>query len=263
MRNMLIAEKICTVDRSDLKYIQNPYGSSPTAVVQAMVGTYATAAWTLTEDALTVVDEIYVAEHIYDFEAVTSNFNLFASRADEMMYAVKAKLDYYVLNGLCEAGTGTYDTPAGGFTTAANWNVILSALLSKVAGYADVYRGLFLVLENSDLVGVIQSQMASGFNFADAALNNGFVSNQAGVDIYVVRDSTFADATIGTLGAVTNSGHRVFGVKNVATYASPRGLQYEEKSVSAKTGKECVVVGYVGFKLWTTKASLIIDITIK
>jgi hypothetical protein len=61
---------------------------------------------------------------------------------------------------------------------------------------------------------------------------------------------------------VTNAGHRVFGVKNVATYASPRGIKVEEKGVSGKTGKEVVVYGYCGFKLWTTKASLVVDITL-
>lgn len=262
LRNLLIAEKICLVDRSDSNYIHNPYASSPTAVVQAKVGTYATAAWTVTDDSLTVVDEIYVAEHIYDFEAVTAQFDLFANRMDNMMYSVAAKLDYYVLNGLCEAATGTLDTPSGGFTTAANWPIILSNIISQSAGYADIYNGYFLVVENTDIVGIVQSQFNTGYSFADAALRNGLLTSQGGVDIYVVRSGTFADATIGTLGAVTNSGHRVAGVKNMATYASPRGLQYEEKSVSAKTGKEVVAMALVGFKLWTPKAGLVIDITI-
>ena len=58
-------------------------------------------------------------------------------------------------------------------------------------------KGMFLVVENSDLVGILQSQMASGFNFSDMALRNGLVSTQLGVDIYVVRDGTFA-LTIGS-----------------------------------------------------------------
>jgi hypothetical protein len=39
-------------------------------------------------------------------------------------------------------------------------------------------------------------------------------------------------------------------------------MQYEEKSVSGKTGKEIVVFCLVGFKLWAQKASLIVDITL-
>jgi len=82
-----------------------------------------------------------------------------------------------------------------------------------------------------------------------------------GIDIHVVRTSTFVTATLGTLTAV-NSGHRLFGVKGVATYAAPRGLQYEEKGVSGKTGKEIVVSAICGAKCWAPKATLLVDITL-
>lgn len=259
---MLVAEKICTVDRTESKYIENPYQTAATAVVQAVVGTYATTATTTTDDNLTVADEVYAAEHIYDFENALAHFDLFAARVDDMTYAVAAAIDKFVLNVILEEGTGSYSTPAGGFTTAANWNVILANLLSKFAGYAESFKGQYLVVENTDLVGIVQSQMANGFNFADAALNNGFVSNQAGIEIYVVRSGTFADYTAGSFGAVTNSGHRLAGVKGQSVYAAPRGIQYDEKSVSAKTGKEIIVWGYVGAHTWVPKQGLVIDITI-
>jgi hypothetical protein len=190
---------------------------------------------------------------------------LFANRTDEQNYAVAYAIDYSVLNQLCEDGTGTYTTPAGGFTTAANINVIMSNLISKVSGYADTYKGLFLVLENTDIVGFVQAQATNGFSFADAALKNGWFTNYMGVDLYVVRSGTFVTAAIGTRTGgttITNSGHRVFGVKNVATYASPRGIRFDEKDVTLKTGKEVVTWGYIGFKLWTPKAALIVDITL-
>lgn len=260
LRNMLVAEKICQVDRSDLKTLQNPYGSQASATVQAIAGTYTPAEYTLTDDTLTVNNEVIVAEHIYDFESSLSQFDLFASRFDEQTYAVAVKIDRFVLNNLCEDGTGAYTTPAGGFT-AANVNTILSNLGGKLAGYADVYKGLFLVIENTDVPGFIEAQMTSGFSFADSALNNGFLTSQAGFDIYVVRTGTFASETLGTT-TYTNSGHRVAGVKGVATYASPRGLKFEEKQVSGKTGMETVTFGYIGFKLWAPKTDLIIDITL-
>ncbi|MFP5260988.1 MAG: hypothetical protein ACLGJB_03680 [Blastocatellia bacterium] len=261
LRNALVAEKICEVDRSDAKTIQTPYSSQPTTTVQALAGTYSTADFTTTDDTLTVNNEFIVAEHIKDFESVLTNFDLFAARVDEMNYSVATAIDRFVLNNLLEDGTGTYSTPAGGFTTAANINVIMSNLISKVAGYSESYKGLFLVIENTDIPGFVQAQATNGFSFADAALNNGWMTSYMGVDIYVVRSSTFADETLGTT-TYTNAGHRCFGVKGVATYAAPRGIQYDEKSVSGKTGKEVVVWGYIGFKLWTPKAGLIIDITI-
>lgn len=260
LRNMQVAEKICSVDRSDAKRIQNPYGNQPTATIQAVAGTYSVSAWTVTDDALTVTDEVIYSEHVFAHEDFFAKFDIAASRLDNLMYSVSYGVDKFVLNNLCEDGTGTYTTPTGGFTTAANINTIMANLISKVAGYENTY-GTFLVIENTDLVGFAVAGATNGFSMADSTLKNGFMNNWMGTDIYVVRSGTFVDATIGTT-TVTNAGHRVFGVNKVATYASPRGMQYEEKSVSGKTGKEIVVFCLVGFKLWAQKASLIVDITL-
>lgn len=261
LRNALVCEKICDVNNSDLKRLQNPYGSQPTATIQAVAGTYTVSAWTVTDDALTVTDEVIYAEHVFAHEEFFAVFDLAASRIDNIMYAVAFGIDKFVLNNLCEDATGSYTTPVGGFTTAANINEIMANLVSKVGGYQDVYRGLFLVIENTDLVGFMIAGATNGFSMADAVLRNGFMNEWMGVEIYVVRSGTFVDATLGTT-TVTNASHRVFGVKGVSTYASPRGMQYEEKSVTLKTGKEIVVFGLIGFKLWAQKAGLIVDITL-
>lgn len=261
LKKALVAEKICTVDNSDVQKIDNPYGSQPTASVTGINGTYAVSTYTTTDDTLTVDNEVKIAEHIFDFEKVLTSFDMYANRMQEMMYSVAYAIDYHVLNNMCEDATGTYTTPAGGFTTAANINTIISNLASQVMGYSDTYKGMFLVIENTDVVGFMAAQMTNGFSYADAALKNGFMSSYGGVEIYVVRTGTFANGSSGTT-SFTNSGHRVFGIKDVATYASPRSIRYEEKAVSGKTGMELLVFGYVGFKLWAQKAGLFIDITI-
>ncbi len=261
LRNALVSEKICSVDSSDSKRIQNPFGSQPTATIQAVAGTYSVSAWTVTDDALTVTDEVIYSEHVFAHEDYFSVFDLAQSRIDNMMYAVAFGIDKFVLNNLTEDATGAYTTPAGGFTTAGNINTIMANLSSKVAGYEDAFKGTFLVIENTDLVGFAIAGATNGFTMSDSVLKNGFMNNWMGSDIYIVRSGTFVDATLGTT-TVTNAGHRVFGVKNVATYASPRGMQFEEKSVSGKTGKETVVFGLVGFKLWTQKKGLVVDITL-
>lgn len=253
------------VDRRDLKRIQNPYGSQPTATIQAVAGTYSVTAWTVTDDALTVTDEVIYAEQVFAFEEFFSVFDIAASRIDNMMYAVAFGIDKFVLNNLLEDGTGTYTTPAGGFTEPANINTIIANLVSKVAGYNTPYANsgspMYLVIENTDLVGFVAAGMSNGFQFADATLRNGFSGNYGGVDVYVVRSGTFVDGSLGST-SVTNAGHRLFGIKNSSTYASPRGITYEEKGVTGKTGKEIVVFGLVGHKLWTQRAGLVVDITL-
>jgi hypothetical protein len=260
LRRALVAEAVCAVDRSDVKRIESPYGSTPTAVVQAIAGTYSPAEYQTTDDTLTVTDEFIVSEHIFDFEEVLTRFDIFSSRVEQQAFEIANKVDRFVLNNLCEDGTGTYTTPAGGFA-AANINTIMSNLISKVAGFADSYNGLFLVIEDTEVPGFIQAMATNGFSFADSALKNGFMNSYMGVDIYVTRSGTFADETLGTK-TYTNAGHRVFGVKKVATYAAPRGVRFEEKAVSGKTGMEVVTFGYIGFKLWAPKVSLVVDITI-
>lgn len=266
LRNALIAEKICRVDRGDGYTIQNPYSSQPTATATGLTGTFATANWSTTNDALTVDTQITVAEHVFAHQQSLTNFDMFADRADNQAYAFAYKVDYEVLNKLCEDGTGTYSTPSGGFTTASNFITIMANLLSKVAGYQGVGTGYFLVVENTDLAGIIAAGVGNGFSMADTVLRNGFMDSYMGTDIYVVRSGTFANATLGNGDTVTNSGHRVFGIKGLATYATPRRMTYEEVSVadtaSGSTGKQLRTYGFIGFKLWTQLASLIVDITI-
>lgn len=261
LRNRLVAEKICQVDRTDNIRIQSPFTSQPTATVQAISGGYSVSNYTTTDDTLTVADEVIYAEHIYDFEAILSNFDMFAARVDETTYAVAQRIDQFVLNGVAQDGTGTYTTPTGGFTSPVNINIIMANLISRVSGYAEMYKGLYLVIENTDVVGFIQAQASNGFNYADSALNNGFMTSYMGVDIYVVRTGTFVSSTIGTR-TFTNSGKRVFGVKEQSTYASPRGVRFDEKAVSLKTGREVVTWAYIGFKFWAPKTALGVTITL-
>ena len=259
LRAALVAEAICEVDRSGAKTIQNPYGSQPSATVQALAGTYSIATFTTTDDTLTVAEEVIVAEHIFDFEDVTSRFDLWADRVDEQNFAVAAAIDKYVLNTLVANAGQSYTAPFGGFETAANLPTIVSELLSKVAGFSDMYKGTYLVLESDDLKGVIAQMSDSGFSFQDAALRNGFVQSYMGVDLYVVRPDTFATYSAGTQ-SFTNQGYRVFGVKKTTTYAAADGIKFDEKGVSGKTGMEVVTYAYCGAKVWAAKDDLTIAI---
>src|SRR3990167_7775951 len=111
LRKALVAEAVCEVDRSNSFYIHNPYSSQPTASVAAIDGSYSVTAWTTTEDTLSITDEVTYGEHIYDFERLLANYDLFANRTNEQAYAVAQAIDIYVVNNLLEAGTGSYTTP--------------------------------------------------------------------------------------------------------------------------------------------------------
>lgn len=261
LRAGLVAEKICMVDRTDAYTIQSPYGSQPTAEVSTLTGTYTVADYTVTLSTLTVNTEVKSGEQVYGYESIINNFDLFSDRTDEQQYSILTAIDKHVLNTIGTNGTGSYTTPAGGFTTAANLIPIMSNLISKVAPYAESLNGMYLVIENTDLVGIIPTMATSGFSFADSVLNNGFVTSFMGVDIYVKLSGTFATTTSGG-ESVTMSGCRLFGVKNTCTYAAPRGVESDEKKVSGKTGMEVYTVGLVGAKVWAAKAALTVKITL-
>lgn len=261
LRSALVAEKICMVDRSDSRYIANPYLTGATAAIAAIAGTYAVSTATTADDTLTVSEQVTYGVHLFEFEDTLSRADLYQSFVEDMTAAVAVKADQYVINKILDDATGAYTTPAGGFSTPANVPTIFADLIAKVAGYSEMYKGLFIVLENTEVSGIVQSAAASGFSFADAALNNGYVGSYMGVDIHVVRSGTYVTATLGTLTA-TNSGHRLFGVKNVATYAAPRGIQYDEKKVTLKTGREIAVWANIGAKCWYQKTALLVDITL-
>ena len=267
LRNALVAEKICKVDRTDLKTIENPYITATTATIQAVAGTYTTSAMTVTDDALSVNDEVIDSTHVYRFESLTSNFDLISDFLDELIYRVSEKVDIFVLNKVLSLATGTYTTPAGGFSSATNVLTIISELLGKVGGYqSGVASKPFLVVENTDMGGIILAQASSGYAYADAALHNGLQTNIMGVDVFVVRTGTFQTATIGTLSA-TNSGRRLFGVSNLAVFAWPRGVEYKEIDVPAgsgtgRLGKEIVAVAYTASTIWVPHRALFVNITL-
>jgi len=195
LKNDVIAEKVCMVDRGNAKVINSPYITEMTAVVQAMAGTYTPENVTTTDDTLTVTDEFIISGQIKGFESILSNFDLFYAANTSMTNSLVQTIDKWVLNELCEGGTGAYTTPAGGFTTSANVIEIVSAIISKTAGYADAMGGLYVVVENTDLTGIIPAIASSGFRYADDALTNGVYGQILGVDIYVVRTGTFVDLT--------------------------------------------------------------------
>lgn len=261
LRKALVAEKICQVDRTGVKTIQNPYGSQPTATVQAISGNYTIGTYTTTDDTLTVSQEVITAVQVYDFEQTLTVFDIFANRVDENSFAVAYAIDKYVLNELTKNAGDAYTTPSGGFVTAANLPIIIANLLAKVAGYSQMYNGCYLVLENTDLVGVIQQEIISGFSFADSALKNGFLVSYLGVDIYVVRSGTFQTYSAGS-NSFQNQSKRLFGIRNMCTYAEPQGVKFEEKGVSGKTGKEVVTYGYIGAKVWASNSALTIAVVL-
>lgn len=262
LRKSLVADKICKTDTSDVFYIENPYGSAATVTQQALTGTYSVATYTSTADTLTLTDEFVWSEHIQSIEKVAQIADIKGSRMKEAMGQMSEAIDKFIVNSVCDEGTGTYTTPAGGFITSGNVLTILSKLGAKLAGFSTSFSGKYVVLEAADTSGITLAGMAAGFQNADKFLNNGFIGHLGGFDIYVVPDGTFVTTTLGTV-AFTNSGHRVAGVAGISTQLRPGAkMEWMEKEVTGKRGVELALAADVGFKHWIQKRALTIDITL-
>lgn len=263
LQSATVAEKIMIVDTSDVKYIENPYADAGVVTQQSPVGTYNIDAFAVTADTLTVSEEFVWSEHVFTFEEIAAVVDVKGSRIKEAMAKMATAVDKYALNALANGATGSYSTPAGGFA-AGNVIEILSKLTGKFSGYSEDFNGKYLVIEQSDLPGLVQAGMTNGFNFADTFLRNGYVGTLSwgGFDVYVKTDGTFVTATLGTLSA-TNAGKRIAGIKRMATLARPSGrMAWEEKQVSGKLGWELAMGVYAGVKVWAQKALLTVLITI-
>lgn len=244
-----VIEAVADIDRSGKKVIENPYASVPTIVIQALAGTYTPAAYTTTDDSLSVTQELIVAEQIYDFEASLTDVNLFMERQKRMSRNIAVALDKQAISDILATGGISTLAVTAGF---ASFGVIkaLGALQGLVAGYANGLNDVFLVIESTDISAFIQAQVSTGFNMADMALKNGFMGNYLGVDIYVVRSG------------VSTANHRLAGIKKRFTVALPINWKFEEKGVSGKTGKEVVLYGYYGSKVWNNNLPLIVNVNI-
>lgn len=261
LRRALIMEAVCQVDTGSNKTIKNPYISTGGATGQALTGTYSVGDITLTNDDLVVDKEFIEGGHIMDWEEALTEHSIFQGAVDQMTFNVKNLIDQWGLNSLCDDANASYATASGGLATKANVNTTFANINSLLAGYAEAYRGLYIVVENTDMAGIIEAVADSGFSVADSTLRNGFVTSHMGVDVYVTRTGTFVDATVAG-DAFTNANNRVAGVKGAATFARPRNIGYQEKGVSGKTGMELAIWGYAGFKQWVPTQDLTIDITL-
>ena len=178
---MTVSEKIWPPDRSGIRYKANPYLTAATAAIAAQAGTYAVSTATTTDEACTVTDQVTYGVHDFEFEETQSRINLGQSYYLDMAAAIAVKVDQFVLNKMLDgATTTTYTAGTGGFTNSSNINVIFSNINSKLGAYSDSYRGKFVVLENTDMVGLYVAGATNGFNFADSVLRNGEVGSWMG-----------------------------------------------------------------------------------
>jgi len=142
LKAALVCEKICAVDRGDSYYIWNPYGSTPTTVVQVIVGSYVPATYTSSADTLTVTDEFIVSEHIYDFAMTMQHGDILSARTDEMTASVATAIDKWVKKLIAHSKFSLIDSEIQKWITRAK---------EFISTLNDLTRGLQTEMQKSEL----------------------------------------------------------------------------------------------------------------
>lgn len=260
LRRRAIAAEIFMVDNSANLYVDNPFVTTTGANAEAMAGTLTLGDLTITNDRFEVTEWVHETVHIFDFENRFNDFDLFSAAIDEMTSNVALMADKIALNKVADNAGANIATLSGGMAQA-NIDDLFGKIAGEFAGYQGVENGVYLAVENTEVPGLVQKQILTGFSFADATANNGLGGEYMGVEIYVTRTGTFVNGTVGT-GTYTNANVRLCGVKKTASFAMIREGGYREVDVSLKTGKEVSVFGYVDAHVWTTKAPLTATVTL-
>ena len=257
LKTKTVANDIFRIENTDSKTVLCPYITVTDAQAGAITGTYVLGDATTVDETLTVDRQIITAIHLLDHETRFAEFSLGKQAMDEFASKSTILLDQWSLNMAVKNAGQTSAIKTFAKTTAVD---DILELKNLVAGYEESFDGNFyLVVENTESAGIEKAGAVAGFVYQDRILNGQRVKTLVGVDIHVVRAGTFVDATIAT-DAFTNLNNRLFGVRKTATLALNNGVSYEELSVSLKTGKEMRSVMYAGFKNWTPRATLTVNV---
>jgi hypothetical protein len=262
LRTKTVANDIFRVEQTDSKTIICPYITVSEAQMGAVTGTYTLGSVTTVDETLAVDKQIITAVPLLDHETRFAEFDLAKQAMDEFSSKATIMLDKWALN---KAVAGAGQTSAVVTFTKTTSVDTLATLKALVDGYDESFNGnYYLVLESTESAGIEQAGAVAGFTFQDRVINGQKVRTLLGVDIHVVRPSTFV-GTVATPVAVggdnfTNSTRRLFGVRKTATLAVNNGIAYDEIKTSLTTAIEMRSVMYAGFKNWAPRSELTVAV---
>ncbi len=139
------------------------------------------------------IDQIKAATANFDpLQTLTSHeLNPQDLVADEMGYQLARNIDQY---GLSVAIAAAANTIAGGTLSAANMFNVLTTATSTLARSRARSGTRFIVLDPPRVATLAQTNLANGFQVADAMLNNGYVGpTSAGFQVFMSNDLPYAD----------------------------------------------------------------------
>jgi hypothetical protein len=214
LRKRLVAMRFAEVYTGPDRLITNPYGIDPAGYDGASQTSYSITDFTLGSDSLTVNRRAGAAEHIDNIEQLQTRYDLAMDRSTRHSFVTKDKIDQYVFGLPVAAGSSVQDIDAGYMSSGVSNGTPIASSDSNIENTANAIierlglvngaldRGITWAVSPFELTDISGFTQNNGFNVADAAIKNGFVTDSAfaGLDIVVTNNLTHTQV----LGLATN-----------------------------------------------------------
>jgi hypothetical protein len=207
-------------------------------------------------DQLTVNNKYYSAHYVDDVEQLQANIDLQRPLLEELSYCLKDEIDKQVLANTSAGTTGAqsiiYGTSTGDYhqgvltaTTANIVNVFAGARAILNTNNVEDVGDFCAVLAPREAYLLSLKSTGLGFNFADAALRNGYIGDFMGFQIYMsnnlpqVTDISAANGVLTTNSAETCR-YLYFGRKGQIELLMQQAPKFEIKDVANQIGKNVI-----------------------
>lgn len=227
-------------------------------------------------DQLTVNRKYYTASYVDDLEQLQANVSIQRSLLEDATYQLKNIIDAEIL-GNVSAGTTAGGAQLNSATTALTSPWHLNSVTAGTGQIIDVFANATKTLleqncENfGDWIAILTPRLASrlaikstglGFNFADAAVRNGYIGEFMGYQIYISNN-------LPTYGEPSGSKSGFTGIANVVdVYMGRKGMidvvlqaapKVEIKDSPLRIGKNVIVWSLWGDTVYTRNKSRFLD----
>ena len=282
LRKGMVSFGIANVQTRDaLRYgdvINKQYVAAVTAAAYTPGATVAIDEMDFVTDQLNIDNKYYSAFYLDDVEVLQANIDIQAPMLEELSYVLKTTIDTAVLNNT-SAGISGSQVITGGTTLGDGHAGVLTATTANIM---QVFAGARKVLLDNDcedvgdfcaVIGTREAFLLElkgtglGFNFADAALRNGYIGDFMGFQVYVSNNLTsVTNVSAGNAQLTTNSTetcrYLYFGRKGRIELLMQQAPKFEIKDVDNQIGKNIICWTVWGDTVFTRNKSRFIGVPV-
>jgi len=262
LRKKLVSTEVCattfTINGADK--IHKPYFTELAAGTYTPGEEFALQDASSTDDSITVDTKKYCAFYIDEVEETQSYYNTMDEMASSAGYQLADTIDQAVFaqvdNGT-EFDDGDIAGTDGSAIVLATSNVIslFVGMRKKLAQLNVIDANDFVVVLSPAATAIInQTSTGLGFNFADAAVNNGKVGRFMGFDIYESNN-----LTTGTYGGTANTTYCYGGKRGMIQLIMLADVRLKIVDIDNKIGKAVQYWTAYGTGVWTRDKSRFLD----